>query len=103
MVEGGTAHGWNRSIDQLVCLEVPPAPVYKGARGGAAGPRRRRAGGVLLLLGIGLPPFPSWIRTWGEGGEGRKERGGAAPLLVQFGLGGEGRAAAPRPPFLFLH
>ena len=38
MVEGGTAHGWNRSIDQLVCLEVPPASVYKGAKGeGAAG------------------------------------------------------------------
>ena len=37
MVEGGTAHGWNRSTDQLVCLEVPPAPVYKGARGEAAG------------------------------------------------------------------
>ena len=35
MVEGGTAHGWERSTDQLVCLEVPPAPVYKGARGEA--------------------------------------------------------------------
>ena len=23
---GGTAHGWNRSTDQLVCLEVPPCP-----------------------------------------------------------------------------
>ena len=37
MVEGGTAHGWERSTDQLVCLEVPPAPVYKGARREAAG------------------------------------------------------------------
>ena len=37
MVEGGTAHGWNRSTDQLVFLGVPPAPVYKGARGEAAG------------------------------------------------------------------
>ena len=61
MVEGGTTHGWERSTDQLVCLEVPPAPVYKGARGGADGPRRRRAGGVLLassplfhLVGLGL-------------------------------------------------
>ena len=35
---GGTAHGWERSTDQLVCLEVPPAPVYKGARGRLAGP-----------------------------------------------------------------
>ena len=24
-------------LDQLMCLEVPPAPVYKGARGEAAG------------------------------------------------------------------
>ena len=38
MVDGGTAHGWNRSIDQLVCLEVPPAPVYKGVRGEAVRP-----------------------------------------------------------------
>ena len=33
MVEGGTAHDWERSTDQLVCLEVPPALVYKEARG----------------------------------------------------------------------
>ena len=33
MVEGGTAHDWRDLYDQLVCLEVPPAPVYKGARG----------------------------------------------------------------------
>ena len=26
--------------DQLVCHGVPPAPVYKGARGEEAGPRR---------------------------------------------------------------
>ena len=26
MVEGGTAHGWERSTDQLVCLEMPPCP-----------------------------------------------------------------------------
>mgnify|MGYP005823358265 CR=1 FL=1 len=38
MVEGSTAHGWERSTDQLVCLEVPPAPVYKGARGRLSGP-----------------------------------------------------------------
>ena len=23
---GGTAHGWERSTDQLVCLELPPCP-----------------------------------------------------------------------------
>ena len=31
----------NKSI--FVSLEVPPAPVYKGARGGSAGLRERRA------------------------------------------------------------
>ena len=42
MMEGGTAHGWERSTDQLVCLGVPPAPVYKGARGEAGRPCRAR-------------------------------------------------------------
>ena len=45
MVEGGTTHGWNRSIDQLVCPRVPPAPVYKGARGEAAGQEEGVPGG----------------------------------------------------------
>ena len=41
--------------DQLLCLEVPPAPVYKGARGEAAGLGGGRAkGGVLLPQGVGL-------------------------------------------------
>src|SRR3954463_12160926 len=34
----------NDHEDQLVCLEVPPAPVYKGARGDEAGPRRGAPG-----------------------------------------------------------
>ena len=41
--------------DQLLCLEVPPARVYKGARGETAGLGGGRAkGGVLLLPGVGL-------------------------------------------------
>ena len=52
---GGTAHGWERSTDQLVCLEVPPAPIYKGATGEVAGLGGGRAkGGVLLPPGVGL-------------------------------------------------
>ena len=55
MVEGGTAHGWERSTDQLVCLWGAPAPVYKGARGEAAGlGGGRTKGGVLLPPGVGL-------------------------------------------------
>ena len=43
MVEGGTAHGWERSTDQLVCLEVSPSPVYKGVEEGEGRPSLWRA------------------------------------------------------------
>ena len=34
MVAGGTAHGYGIDhVDQLLCLEVSPASVYKGAKG----------------------------------------------------------------------
>ena len=56
MVEGGTAHGWERSTDQLVFLEVPPAPVYKGVEEGRAGPLYGAPRGVLLPPGVGFPP-----------------------------------------------
>ena len=90
MVEGGTAHGWERSTDQLVCLEVPPAPVYKGARGRPAGPVRRARRGFLLLVGVGLP-FPAPTRRGKGRRRGRRKereerRKGGLPL-VQFGLG----------------
>src|SRR4051812_31961242 len=78
--------------DQLVCLGVPPAPVYKGARGRPAGQPWRANRGVLLPPGVGL------LLGRGEGErevEERKERGGGRrpPSLVLFGLGREGRAA----------
>ena len=57
MVEGAPHTAKERSVDQLVCHGVPPAPVYKGERGEEAGPRRGRAKcGVLLGL-----PSPSRI------------------------------------------
>ena len=34
---GGTAHDWERSMINLCVFGVPPAPIYKGARGEAAG------------------------------------------------------------------
>ena len=62
----------NDHEDQLVCPRVPPAPVYKGAKGeGAAGQEEARQGGVLLPPGVGLPPFLVGV---GEGGR-RRERG----------------------------
>ena len=42
--------------DQLVCLEVPPASVYKGAKGEGAAGQGGHAKGVLLPLGVGFPP-----------------------------------------------
>ena len=91
---GGRGHRTrlrNDLKDQLVCLAVPPASVYKGAKGEGAAGQEEGAGGVLLLPGVGLPPpiivglgFP----------EGERERGGRPPLLVLIGLG-EGGGARP--------
>ena len=56
---GGRGHRTqlrNDLKDQLVCLEVPPAPVYKGSKGEGAAGQEEGAGGVLLLPGVGLPP-----------------------------------------------
>ena len=73
-----------------MCREVPPAPVYKGARGRppAKGGEARQVWGILL----GLPSpsripllFPIPSRRRREGGGGEKEGGGRRPLLVQFG------------------
>ena len=74
-------------MDQLVCLGVPPAPVYKGARGGGrpafyGAPRRspppsrsrtptRRGKEVGRERERGAPPpSPSPIRTRGEEARG---------------------------------
>ena len=105
MVEGGTAHGWERSTDQLVCLEVPPAPVYKGGRERSALEGARQVWGVLL----GLPSpsrIPLLLSGVGEKKEGKREgvgkgKGGAAPFpLVQFGPMG-GHASFPLACLLY--
>ena len=78
-MEGGTAHGYEYDhVDQLVCLGVPPVPVYKGSKGGAAGQEEGAPGGVLLPPGVRFPPFLVGI-GFGRGKEEREKEGGAPP------------------------
>ena len=67
---------------------VPPATVYKGARGEAGWPSMGAlGGGVLLLEGVGLPfPTPKGRRRRRRKEKEEKEERGDGPL-VQFGLG----------------
>ena len=68
-------------MDQLVFLGVPPAPVYKGAGGGAAGQEEGAPGGVLLPPGVGLPPLALVEK---ERGEGKEERGAPPPPSLSY-------------------
>ena len=53
---GGGGHRTRLGTINLCVLGCPPAPVYKGARGRPAGLGARQGeGGVLLLVGVGLP------------------------------------------------
>ena len=55
MVAGGHHTRLRNDLkDQLVCLEVPPASVYKGAKGEGAAGQEEGAGGVILLPGVVL-------------------------------------------------
>ena len=79
-----------------------PLPLYiKEQGGGAADQGGGAPGGVLLPPGVGLPPFLVGIGEGGKEVEEKKEKGGAAPLLVQFGLGRKGARGFPWPPLLF--
>ena len=83
-------------MDQLVCLGVPPAPVYKGSRRGGRPAPMARQGGVLLLVGVGL--LLGGGKKWG----GRRKGGRRPPLLVQFGPGGGGAQPTSGCPSLSL-
>ena len=82
MVEGAPHTAKERSVDQLLCPGVPPAPIYKGARGEEAGPRRGRAKGSPTPSRT-----PSFLVGVGEGGkeeEEGKKRGGRRPLPLSY-------------------
>ena len=82
----------------MVC---PLPPYIKEQGGGRPALVGAPGGGVLLLVGVGLPSFLLLLGGGNEGGEG-EGKGGAAPLLVQFRLKGERVRGLPRPP-LSLH
>ena len=60
-----------------------------------------RPGRVLLPLGVGFPPFPSWTRREGRG-EREEGKGGTAhlPSTIQTRGGGGARPALAGPPLL---
>ena len=72
--------------DQLVCLGVPPAPVYKGARGGGRPALLARQGGVFLLVGVGL--LLGGGKKWG----GRRKGGRRPPSPSPIGTRGRRHA-----------
>ena len=72
---------------QLVCSRVPPAPVYKGARGEAGRPLgRAKEGRIPPPSRSRTPPFlvPLGIEGRGEG----ERKGGRPPHPIRIGLGG---------------
>ena len=75
-----------------MCLEVPPASVYKGAKGEGAAGQEEGAGGVLLLPGVGLPPHQILVGLGFP--EGERERGGPATSPSPNRTRGGGRRAA---------
>ena len=60
-------------------------------------------GGVLLLVGVGLPSFLLLLGGGKEGGEGEGKGGRRRPFLVQFGPEGRGARPALAGPSLSLH
>ena len=82
----------------LCIYGVPPAPVYKGMEEGERAGPYGAPWRSPTPTGSRTPSLPYWSRR-GEGRrEGGRKGGGAAPLLVQFGLKGEGARGLPWPP-----
>ena len=81
-------------------MGCPLPPYIKEQGGGRPALVGAPGGGVLRLVGVGLPSFLLLLGGGKEGGEG-EGKGGAAPLLlVQLGPEGEGARAHPGRPSL---
>ena len=75
---------------------MPPAPVYKGARGGGGRPGGGRAkGGVLLPPGVGLPPFLVGVGEGGKRREREEGKGGRRPPPCPIRTRGGGVRGCP--------
>src|SRR4051812_18396124 len=102
MVEGGTTHGWNKSTDQLVCLEVPPAPYIKDQGDEAGGQEEGTPGRSPTPTGSRTSSFPSWSRR-GKGREGERGKEGGCrppPCPIRTRGGGGAWPALTAPPLL---
>ena len=87
----------NDHEDQLVCSRVPPASVYKGAKGEGAAGQGGRAKGSPTPTGSRTPSFLVQLGEGGKGGEWRRKgEGGRAPNpLSNSDWAWEGRAPPP--------
>ena len=74
---------------------APLPPYIKDQGEEAAGQEEGAPGRSPTPTGCRTPSFPSWSRRGKEGKEREEGKGGAAPLLVQFGLVGEGACGLP--------
>ena len=103
MMEGASHTVGRDQLINLCVYGVPPAPVYKGARGEVRPARRGRARRSPTPTGSRTPSlFLVGLGVEGERGGREEGKGGRRPpLLVLFGLGDEGRAALPWLPLLF--
>ena len=85
-----------RSKGSIVVSLGCPLPPYIKEQGRERRPaRRRRARRSPTPTGSRTPSLPCWNRRRGKEVEERKERVAPPPLLILFGLGGEGRVALP--------
>src|SRR4051812_41687697 len=76
-----------RLRSNCVSMGCAPPPYMKGWRRGPTGLLGRSPkGGILLLPGVGTPPFLVLIGG-GRKGERGGRKGGPAPLLIRIGLG----------------